>query len=59
MKKLYNCRRSTLALVGILCLTGLGIYHGEDISGIAVAISGIVGAVSGANAWEKRGLEGK
>lgn len=54
MVKIWNCRRSMLAMIGIACLTGLGIYHGEDISGIAIAISGIIGAVAGSNAWEKR-----
>ena len=55
MNKMLCCRRSFLALVAILCLTSLGFYHGQDISGIAVAISGIVGAVGASNAWEKRG----
>jgi len=54
MIKIWNCRRSMLAALAICCLTGLGIYHGLDISGIALAISGIVGAVAGSNAWEKR-----
>ena len=54
MKKLLSCRRTFLATVAVACLTGLGLYHGVDISGIALAISGIVGAVAGSNAWEKR-----
>ena len=54
MKAIWSCRRTFLALVSVACLTGLGIYHGVDISGIALAISGIVGAVAGSNAWEKR-----
>ena len=53
MKKIFECRRTSLAFFGILCLTGLGVHIGEDISGIAVAISGIVAAVAGANAFEK------
>ena len=58
MKKIWNCRRSMLGLVAILCLTTLGLHHGEDISGISVAISGIVGAIAGANAWQGRGTKG-
>ena len=54
MKKIWNCRRSMISLIAMLCLTTLGMYHGEDISGIAIAISGIAGAVAGANAWETR-----
>lgn len=57
MKKIMNCRRSIIALVGICCLTWLGLAKGVDISGIALAISGIVASVSGANAWEKRGAQ--
>lgn len=57
MKKILNCRRSVIAIIGIGCLTLLGLYHGVDISGIAIAISGIVASVSGANAWENRGTK--
>lgn len=53
MNKLWSCRRSFLAFFAIMCLTGLGIHIGEDISGIAVAISGVVASVAGANAYEK------
>jgi hypothetical protein len=53
MAKIWNCRRTSLAFFAILCLTGLGVHIGEDISGIAVAISGIVAAVAGSNAYEK------
>lgn len=54
MKKILNCRRSTLAILGILCLTGLGFYT-KDAQAVAMAISGIVLAVAGANAYEKKG----
>jgi hypothetical protein len=54
MKLLWKCRRTFIAGLGIVALTGLGVLHGTDISGIALAISGIVGAVAGSNAWEKR-----
>jgi hypothetical protein len=57
MKKILDCRRSIIALVGIGCLTWLGLAKGIDISGIALAISGIVASVSGANAWEKRSAQ--
>ena len=46
------CRRTYLATLGMLLLAGLGAYHQFDVS---MAIAGIVGAVAGANAWEKRG----
>lgn len=55
MKKILNCRRSLVALVGIASLTWLGLAKGIDISGIALAISGIVASIAGANAYEKRG----
>lgn len=53
MKKILGCRRSSLALFAISCLTGLGLYLGQDTSGIAVAIAGIVASVAGSNAYEK------
>lgn len=55
MRKILSCRRSVIAILGIISLTWLGLHHGVDISGIALAISGIVASVSGANAWENRG----
>jgi hypothetical protein len=59
MRKIFSCRRSSLALIGIVCLTALGVHVGTDISGIAVAISGIVASVSASNAWQKRSDNGK
>lgn len=59
MRKIFGCRRSSLALIGIVCLTGLGVLHGTDISGIAVAISGIVASIGASNAWQKRSENGK
>ena len=53
MKKIMQCRRTSLAFFAIVCLTALGAYVGTDVSGIAVAISGIVAAVAGSNAYEK------
>jgi hypothetical protein len=52
VKKLLSCRRSIVSVFAIACLTTLGLYHGVDISGIALAIAGIAGSLSGANAWE-------
>lgn len=53
MKKIWGCRRTSLGFFAISCLTGLGLYLGQDISGIAVAIAGIVASVAGSNAYEK------
>jgi hypothetical protein len=54
--RLINSTRAVISLIGIGCLTALGIYgmtHGlTDVSGIALAIAGIAGAHSGANAYE-------
>jgi hypothetical protein len=57
MKKILNCRRSLLALFGMSCLTWLGISKGVDISGIAIAISGIVASVSASNAYQNKGAK--
>ncbi len=51
---ILRCRRSTIAVLAIICLTALGIYHGQDISGIAMAIAGVAGSLAGSNAWENR-----
>lgn len=59
MRKIFSCRRSTLALIAICCLTFIAIKTSTDIGGIALAISGIVGAVAGSNAWQKRSDNGK
>jgi len=56
MKKILACRRSLIALVAIACLTWLGLAKGVDISGIALAISGVVASIAGANAYEKRNV---
>ncbi len=55
MKKILSCRRTLVSVFGIGCLTWLGLAHGVDISGIAIAIAGICGALSGSNAWENKG----
>jgi len=59
MKKIFSCRRSTLALVAICALTFIAVKTNTDIGGIALAISGIIGSVAGSNAWEKRSNNGK
>jgi len=51
-KKVLQCRRTIVSIFAITCLTILGLYHGADLSGIAVAIAGISSALSGANAYE-------
>lgn len=48
MKKLLNCRRSTLALISITMLFILGL-KGEDVGGHIV---GVVLAIAGANATQ-------
>lgn len=57
MRKILNCRRSTLALISILILGGLG-FHLSSAEYIAVAISGIVIGVAGSNAYEKKDKPG-
>jgi hypothetical protein len=52
MIKLWKCRRSSLAVIGMLILAGLGAFKGMDV---AMAISTICVGVAGANAFEKRG----
>ena len=50
-KKLLECRRSRIALFAIACLTGLGLYHGLDVS---IAIAGVVASIAGSNAYENK-----
>jgi hypothetical protein len=57
-KKITECRRSKIAILAILCLTGLGAYTGADIGGIAIAIAGVVASVAGSNAYEKSKTSG-
>ncbi|NVM33954.1 MAG: hypothetical protein HWN81_00060 [Candidatus Lokiarchaeota archaeon] len=51
MLRIFKCRRSSIALIGIAILTFLGYTKGLDVS---MAISGIVLAVAGSNAYEKK-----
>jgi len=59
MKNIFSCRRSSLALISIICLTFIALKTSTDIGGIALAISGIVGSVAASNSWEKRSSNGK
>lgn len=54
MKKIFQCRRSSLALLAMVCLTILGIVKDQDVS---LALAGIVTAVSAANAYQQKGVK--
>jgi hypothetical protein len=49
MRKIFSCRRSSIALIGMILLTALGIINGIDVS---LAITGIVASIAGANSYE-------
>jgi len=49
MLKILNCRRSSLALIGMGLLTWIGLQNGTDVS---LAIAGIVGGVAASNSWQ-------
>ena len=51
MYNILRCRRSSIALIGISVLTFLGYTKGLDVS---MAISGIVLAVAGSNAYQAK-----
>jgi hypothetical protein len=51
MLEIFRCRRSSLALLGMIILGG-AMYSGQDTS---QAIAMICMGVAGANAFEKRG----
>lgn len=59
MRKVLSCRRSTIALVSICCLTAIALTLGTDVGAIALAISGICGSICGANAWQSRSKSDK
>lgn len=52
MKKIFTCRRSSLALIGMFLLTALAVVNKVDTSG---SIAAIVLAVAAANAYENKG----
>lgn len=54
MKKVLNCRRSTLALTALGLLFILALVNKADVGAHMVAI---VVAVAGANAWEGKPRE--
>jgi len=49
MLKIFSCRRSSLALIAIVLLSGLCYTKGIDVS---MAISAIVLAVAGSNSYQ-------
>ena len=51
MNKILNCRRSSLALIGMLLLTILGIFKQVDV---ASSIAAICMAVAVSNAYQKK-----
>ena len=51
MSKIWNCRRSSIAVICILALTVLGYTKGMDV---AMAISAVAIGVAGSNAYEKK-----
>lgn len=51
MKQIFSCRRSSLALIGMVIL-GAAMWSGIDTSN---AIAMICMGIAGANAFEKRG----
>lgn len=51
MNKVLTCRRSTLALIGMLLLTILGILRELDVS---APIAAIAMGVAAANSYEKK-----
>lgn len=51
MKSLFSCRRSSLALIGMVIL-GVGMFSGIDTSN---SIAMVCIGVAGANAYEKKG----
>jgi hypothetical protein len=50
--KIWNCRRSSIAVICILVLGILGYFKGMDV---ATAISTIAIGIGAANAYEKKG----
>lgn len=50
MKQILNCRRSAIALIGMVLLFIIGIWNKADVAG---SIAMICMGVAGANAYEK------
>lgn len=54
MNKLFQCRRSSLALIGMILLTALGAYLKVDTSGsIAMVVLSVAAANAGQAVGEK------
>lgn len=49
MIKIWNCRRSMLALIGMCLMTYLGVHNNLDVS---MALAGVITAIAGSNAAE-------
>lgn len=52
MRHIWNCRRTFIGFLAIICLTVLGIEKGIDVS---IAIAGVVGSVAAANSYQRVG----
>lgn len=56
MKKIFSCRRSSLALIGMSMLFILAIVQGVAATqAVALGIAGLGGSVAFANAIDKKG----
>jgi len=54
MLKILQCRRSSLALIGMVLLTVIALKNDVDVS---LALAGIVTAVAAANSYQKTKCE--
>ena len=56
MKKIFSCRRSSLAFIGMTLLFVLAYLQGAAATqAVALGIAGLGGSVAVANAYEKKG----
>lgn len=55
MLKIFNCRRSSLAFIGMIMLFFLGYKYPQSIEYIALPISVLAGGVALSNAWQAIG----
>lgn len=49
MKRVFECRRTFIALVAIVCLTFIGYHKGIDVG---MAIASVAVGLAGANAYQ-------
>lgn len=54
MKRLWTCRRSSIALIGMALLTVLGLVNKVDVSGALASICIGVAAANSAEAFKKK-----